>query len=329
MQDLNDLYYFVQVVEHGGYAAAGRAIGMPRSRLSRRIIDLEERLGVRLLQRSTRKLTVTEIGQEYYRHCLAMLAEANAAQEAIERSRSSPQGLVRLSAPPALVCFEVGPMIARYMAANPRVTVELESTSRRVDVIGEGIDVALRVRFPPLEQSELVMRTLAESAQRMVASPKLVEGSTLPLVPVDLGGLPSLDLGPSLPKHVWELHNADGASVSITHKPRLVTDDMSQLLHAAIEGVGVVKLPNMVVDEHVVSGRLVNLVPDWTARSGIVHAVFPTRRGLLPSVRGLIDFLASEYAALASTQPAVRGKPPIWREDRSRATLARDRDGTQ
>ena len=310
MQDLNDLYYFVQVVEHGGYAAAGRAIGMPRSRLSRRIIDLEERVGVRLLQRSTRKLTVTEIGQEYYRHCLAMLVEANAAQEAIERSRSSPRGLVRVSAPPALVCFEIGPMIARYMAANPRVTVELESTSRRVDVIGEGVDVALRVRFPPLEQSELVMRTLAENAQRMVASPKLVEGSTLPLVPADLGGLPSLDLGPSSPKHVWELHNADGASASITHKPRLVTDDMSQLLHAAIEGVGVVKLPSMVVDEHVASGRLVNLVPEWTARSGIVYAAFPTRRDLLPSVRSLIDFLASEYAALANIQPPARGKTP-------------------
>jgi DNA-binding transcriptional LysR family regulator len=300
MQDLNDLYYFAQVVEHGGYAAAGRAIGMPRSKLSRRIIELESRLGVRLLQRSTRKLTVTEIGQEYYRHCLAMLVEANAAQEAIERTRSSPQGLVRVSAPPALVCFEVGPMIARYMMANPRVTLELESTSRRVDVIGEGIDVALRVRVPPLEQSELVMRTLGESAQRMVASPKLIEGMTMPLVPVDLGALPSLDVGPALPKHVWELRNTDGASVIVTHKPRLVTDDISQLLHAAIEGVGLVKLPSMVADKHIASGRLVNVVPNWMPRSGIVHAVFPTRRGLLPSVRGLIDFLAAEYAMLTT-----------------------------
>ena len=302
MQDLNDLYYFVQVVEHGGYAAAGRATGMPRSKLSRRIIDLEDRLGARLLQRSTRKLTVTDIGQEYYHHCVAMLVEANAAQEAIERSLSNPQGLVRLSGPPALICFEVGPMIARFMAANPRVAVELESTSRRVDVIGEGIDVALRVRFPPLEHSDLVMRTLGESPQRMVASPRLIEGMTLPLVPVDLGRLPSLDLGPPLPKHTWELHSGDGASVSITHRPRLVTDDMSQLLHAAVEGVGVVKLPSMVADEHIASGRLMHLLPAWTPRSGVVHAIFPTRRGLLPSVRELINFLAAEYAALPSAQ---------------------------
>jgi DNA-binding transcriptional LysR family regulator len=111
-------------VEHGGYAAAGRVIGMPRSKLSRGVIDLENRLGVHLLQRSTRKLTVTDIGQEYYRHCVAMLVEASAAQEAIERSLSSAQGLVRLSGPAALICFEVGPMIARFMAANARVTVE-------------------------------------------------------------------------------------------------------------------------------------------------------------------------------------------------------------
>ena len=302
MQDLNDLYYFVQVVDHGGYAAASRATGMPRSRLSRRIIELEDRLGVRLLQRSTRKLTVTEIGQEYYRHCVAMLVEATAAQEAIERSRSGPQGLIRISAPPALVCFEVGAMIARYMAANPRVTVELESTSRRVDVIGEGIDVALRVRFPPLEQSDLVMRTLGESTQCMVASPELVKGMTLPLVPADLGALPSLDLAPLLPKHTWELHGADDASVRITHKPRLLTDDMAQLLHAALEGVGVVKLPTMVVDAHIASGRLVDVTPGWVPRGGIVHAVFPSRRGLLPSVRSLIDFLAAEYVRVGKAE---------------------------
>ena len=299
MQDLNDLYFFAQVVDHGGYAAAGRALGIPKSKLSRRVLALEERLGVRLLQRSTRKLAVTEIGQEYYSHCVAMLVEAGAAQELIERSRSAPQGVIRVSAPPALICFEVGAMIARYMAANPRVTIELTSTSRRVDVIGEGIDVALRVRFPPIEQTDLVMRTLGQSAQIMVASPDLVKGRTLPLVPADLGALPSLDLAPQQSRHVWELEGAEGASVRVAHKPRLVTDDMAQLLHAAIAGVGVVRLPTMVVGDHVEKGRLVNVMPGWTPKGGIVHAVFPSRRGLLPSVRSFIDFLAAEYAAAA------------------------------
>lgn len=306
MMDLNDLYYFAQVVDHGGFAAAGRALGIPKSKLSRRILQLEDRLGVRLLQRSTRKLAVTEVGQEYYRHCVAILVEAEAAQEAIDRSRSEPQGLIRVSAPPALVCFEIGPMIARYMAANPRVSVELESTSRRVDIIAEAIDVALRVRFPPLEQSDLIMRTLGDSAQRMVASPVLIAGKSRPLVPADLGAFPSLDVGPQLPKHVWDLHGPDGASVRVAHKPRLVTDDMAQLLHAALEGVGVVKLPSMVADPHIASARLVEIIPGWSPPAGIVHAVFPSRRGLLPSVRSFIDFLATEYEHVGKMHPTSR-----------------------
>ena len=138
IQDFNDLYLYAQVVEHGGFAAAGRAIGLPKSKLSRRIALLEERLGVRLLQRSTRKFSVTELGQDYYRHCVAMLVEAEAAQAVIDRSRAEPHGIVKLSCPPALLCFQVGDMIARFMVAHPRVTVLVESTSRKVDVIAEG-----------------------------------------------------------------------------------------------------------------------------------------------------------------------------------------------
>lgn len=305
MQDLNDLYYFVQVVEHGSFAAASRAAGIPKSTLSRRILELENRLNVRLLQRSTRKLSVTDLGQEYYRHCVAMLVEADAAQEVVDRSRSEPQGLIRVSAPPALVCFEIGEMIARYMADNPRVSVELASTSRRVDVISEGIDVAIRVRFPPLESSDLVMRTLGESPQCLVASPALLEGKQLPLVPADLGALPSLDLAPMMARHAWDLYGADGASVRVEHTPRLVTDDMSQLLQAALAGVGVVKLPTMVVGDAVREGKLVHVTPAWVPRSGIVHAVFPTRRGLLPSVRSFIDFLVQEYAALKGAESGL------------------------
>lgn len=306
VQDLNDLYYFAQVVDHGGYAAAGRALGVPKSKLSRRILELEERLGVRLLQRSTRRLAVTELGQEYHRHCVAMLVEAEAAQEAIERSRSGPQGLIRISCPPALVCFAIGPIIARFMAANPRVTVELEATSRRVDVIGDGIDVAIRVRFPPFEDSDLAMRVLGESPQRIVGSPALVAALAGPLNPADLGLLPSLGLGPLHREHVWQLRGPNAAAVRIPYRPRLVTDDMSQLLHAAIAGVGVVQLPDMVADSAIASGALVDLLPGWTPAFGAVQAIFPSRRGLLPSVRALIDFLAGEYGRVAhAVSPVV------------------------
>jgi DNA-binding transcriptional LysR family regulator len=296
MQNLNDLYFFAQVVDHGSYAAAGRALGVPRSKLSRRIMELEERLGVRLIQRSTRKLKITEIGQEYYRHCVAMLVEADAAQEVIDKSRSEPQGLLRVSAPPALVCFEIGPMVARYMAANPLVTVELESTSRRVDLIAESIDVAIRVRFPPFENSDLVMRVLSDSHQQIVCHPKLLAGIPEPVKPADLSGLPSLDLKQYNNTHVWTLNGSDEAQVRISHKPLLVTDDMSQLLYAAIEGVGIVQLPKMVAEEAIREGKIVNLLPEWLPTPGVVQALFPTRRGLRPSVRTVIEFLGAEYA---------------------------------
>lgn len=302
MQDLNDLFLYVQVVDHGGFAPAGRALGMPKSRLSRRIGMLETRLGVRLLQRTTRRFSVTDIGQEYYRHCLAMLVEAEAAQEVVDRARAAPRGTVRMSCPPALLCFQVGDMVARFMAGHPQVTVHLLSTSRRVDVIGEGIDVAIRVRFPPLEETDLVMKILAESTQKLVASPGIVKRFSRPLVPADLNALPSLDLGPAHREHAWSLDGPDGAAAVVPHEPRLVTDDMAQLRAAALHGVGVVQLPTSLIAGDLVAGTLVDVLPDWTPRSGIVHAVFPTRRGLLPAVRSLVDFLALEFAALSRAE---------------------------
>lgn len=306
MQDLNDLYFLVQVIDHGGFAPAARALGVPKSRLSRRISQLEERLGVRLIQRSTRRFAVTEIGQEYYRHCVAMLIEAEAAEEAIARSRAEPQGLIRVSCPPALLCFQVGDMIARFMASHPRLTVHLESTSRRVDVIAEGIDIAIRVRFPPLDESDLVMRVLAPSTQRLVASPGLLSGRSGVLVPADLSSLPSLDLALASRKHEWCLEGPGGGTALIAHAPRLLTDDMIQLRLAALAGVGLVQLPTMMIGKDLAAGTLVEVLPSWRPRTGVVHAVFASRRGLLPAVRGLIDHLAREFGrqADAASGPA-------------------------
>lgn len=298
MRDLNDLYFFVQVVDHGGFAPAGRALGIPKSRLSRRIQMLEERLGARLIQRSTRRFSVTEAGREFYDHCVAMLVEADAAEEVIARSRAEPMGKVRFSCPTALLYFQVADMVARYMAAHPKVEVELESTNRRVDVIREGLDFAIRVRFPPLEETDLVMRKLGPSPQRLLATPALLKGFARPLVPADLATLPSVDLGPPHREHVWSLEGPDGATAEVRHAPRLVTDDMVALCFAATRGIGVVQLPTMMAGAHLADGRLVDVLPDWAPRSGIVHAVFPSRRGLLPSIRGLIDFLAEEFGKL-------------------------------
>ena len=311
MHDLNDLYFFAQVVEHNGFAAAARKLGLPRSRLSRRIGLLEQRLGVRLIQRSTRAFAVTDIGQEYYRHCVAMLVEAEAAQEAIDRVRGRPHGVVRVSCPTALVHFQVGGMIARFMAECPDVEVHLASTNRPVDVIGEGFDMAIRVRFPPIEESDLVMKVLARSRQCLVASPKVLAGIARPLVPADLARLPSLSWGASQREHEWSLEGPDGAVAAVRHRPRLVSEDMVALRLAALAGIGVAQFPAMVVGDDLAAGRLVAVLPEWAPKAGIIHAVFPSRRGLLPSVRVLLDFLARDYAGLSAAAEAAAGRREV------------------
>jgi DNA-binding transcriptional LysR family regulator len=299
VHDLNDLYYYAQAVEHGGFAPAGRALGMPKSKLSRRIAMLEERLGVRLIQRSTRRFSVTEIGRTYYEHCKAMLTEAEAAQEAIELTRAEPRGIVRVSCPVALLHAHVGGMLADFMAAHPHVTLNLEATNRRVDPIGEAIDVAIRVRPGPLQDSDLVVRVLAERKQCMVASPALVnERDGQPGAPADLADWPSLALGTPLADYAWTLFGADGAQIVVRHRPRFITDDMIAMRKAAMAGVGICHLPVMMVQEQLRDGTLVRLLPEWGPRPEVLHAVFPSRRGMLPAVRALIEYLAERFAAM-------------------------------
>ncbi|MCB2256577.1 LysR family transcriptional regulator [Pseudomonas chlororaphis] len=295
VEDLNTLYYFTQVVEHRGFAAAGRALDIPKSKLSRRISQLEERLGVRLIHRTSRHCSLTEIGQEYYQRCLAMRVEAEGAAEVIERNRSEPQGVVRISCPVALLNSWVGPMLTRYMLKYPLVELFIESTNRRVDLLHEGFDIALRVRFPPLESSDLVMKVLGNSTQCLVGHPDFLARLSNPASPADLSGLPSLHWGAAQREYHWELFGPNEALAQIRHQPRMVTDDLIALRHAAVAGIGIVHLPSVVVRDDIAAGRLVQLVPDWTPKCGIVHAIFPSRRGLLPSVRTLLDFLGEEF----------------------------------
>jgi DNA-binding transcriptional LysR family regulator len=297
MEDLNDLYYFAQVVDHGGFAAASRAVGLPKSTLSRRISALEERLGTRLLQRSTRQFSVTDVGRTFYAHCKAMLVEAEAAQDAIALSQSEPRGTVRVSCPIALLQTNVGAMVADFLAENPHVEIELHALNRPVDVIGEGFDIAIRVRRPPLEDSDLVLRVFSERRQCLVASPALVESLGAPEAPPDLARFPSLGRG-AVRDDRWELVGPAGATATIGHRPRLATEDMVALRTAACRGVGVVHLPLMMVRDELRSRELVMLLRDWAPRAEVVHAVMPSRRCVLPAVRALVEFLTLRFRQL-------------------------------
>ena len=295
MRDLNDYYYFVKVVEFGGFAPAGRALCLPKSKLSRRIAGLEETLGVKLIYRSTRQFTVTEIGQTFLMHCRAMLIEADAAQEVIEFIQAEPSGIIKVSCPIALINAHIANAIAGYMQQYPKVTVHLEATNRRVDLVAEGVDVAIRVRPAPLEDSELILKILSERSLSLVASSALVKLQKAPKTPTDLSHWPSLGLGELQHQYHWQLYGPNKESVMVRHTPRLVTTDMMALREAALAGIGIVQLPALIVSEQLKEGTLMEVLPQWQCNKDIIHLVYPSRRGLLPSVRSLIDYLADYY----------------------------------
>lgn len=301
MYDLNDLFYFAKVVEHGGFSPAGRALNVAKSNLSRRIRQLEERLDTHLIVRSTRVFHLTEIGQKFYEHCRAVLIEADSALEAVQKMRAEPCGTVRLSCPIGLLNFHVGEMLAEFMVRYPQVNIELDATNRRVDVLAEGYDLAIRVRALPLEDSELAYRVFASREQCIVAAPELLAQYATPTHPRLLPTLPTMARDTPNENHHWLLHNAQGESERVLFQPRYMTTDMLALKQAAIRGVGIVQLPVLMVQRELAAGRLISVLPDWRPRSEVIHCVFPSRRGMLPSVRALIDYLAAQYQTIVES----------------------------
>ncbi|MEG2632398.1 MAG: LysR family transcriptional regulator, partial [Comamonas sp.] len=174
MNDLNDMLYFAEVVERGGFAAAGRALGIPKSRLSRRVAELEGRLGVRLLQRTTRKLSLTEVGEAYLRHCLVMRDAAQAAADTVAQVRTEPCGTLRVSCPVTIAQTVLGELMPVYLERHPLVRIEMQITNRAVNLVEESIDVALRVRASLDDSGSMVVKRLDISRQVLVASPDLL-----------------------------------------------------------------------------------------------------------------------------------------------------------
>lgn len=298
MQDLNDLYYFSKVVEHGGFAPAGRALNIAKSKLSRRVRQLEEQLGTSLLMRSSRTFVVTDVGEQFYQHCRAMLIEAETAIETVASMQSEPCGTIKLSCPIGLLNFHVGDMLADFMLRYPKVSVQLQATNRRVDVLGEGFDLAIRVRPFPLDNSDLILKVLSSREQCLVAAPSLIETLGLPESPMQLAEYPALARDNPNEEHAWHLQDAHQNEVTVRFQPRYMTTDMLALKQAALKGVGIVQLPSLMLGDNFKRGELVSLIPQWRPRTEVIHLVFPSRRGMLPSVRALIDYFAERYEAI-------------------------------
>ena len=298
MQPLDDFYYFAKVIEHGGYAKAARALDIPKSRLSRHVTALETRLGVRLVNRSTRRFVVTEVGHEVHKHAMAMVTEADAAVEAVEFARAEPCGVIKASCPIALAQGAMAGYLPEFLARYPKVRLMLHATNRRVDVLNEGFDVALRVRTVPTGEDGLVMRTLGSSSNFLVAAPNYLAERGRPEQPDQVSKHATLAFDPDSDRPSWELFDAQGKSIRIEHTPRLVCHDFIVMRNAVLAGLGIALLPESVIRADLESGKLEQVLPAWTLPLGVFHLVFPTRRGLLPSVRAFIDFLAERMPRL-------------------------------
>lgn len=305
MQDLSDLQYFALVVEHQGYAAAERASGISKSKLSRRVSDLEEQLGVRLIQRSTRKFAVTDIGREVYRQARSILDQAQELRDRVEQVVSKPRGVVRVSVPTSIAQIHMAELLPKFHAQYPEVRVQLHVSNRRVDLINEQIDIALRVRTRLDSDSDFVVRPFGSSAELLVASPDYLRTHPMIRAPRDLMEHDTLINSADESQHFWELHGPDGEIERVQLKPIVAGSDFSMLMRLATNGMGVALLPETVCFENVRRGTLQRVLPQWDLPQGIAHMVYPTRRGVLPAVRALIDFLAIEMPALLTRQRIV------------------------
>lgn len=294
------MLFFAEVVERGGFAAAGRALGVPKSRLSRRVSELESQLGVRLLQRTTRRLSLTGVGEAYLRHCQAVRESAQAALDAVAQVQTEPRGSLRVTCPVTLAQTVLAELMPAFLQRYPQVRVELQVSNRVVNLVEEGVDVALRVRASLEESGSMVVKRLDVARQVLVASPELLIRQGTPATLEDLARMDSIAMSAPDGKAVWQLSGPHGAQQQVQHSPRYVADDLLTLKFAALAGTGICWLPDYMCHDEIRDRRLVRVLPDWAPTPGIVHAVFPSRRGLAPAVRHFLDFLGESMPGRSS-----------------------------
>lgn len=296
MVKLNDLFFFVQVVDRQGFAAAARALGLPKSSISKRVAELEKDLGVRLIQRTTRRFAVTEAGQDFYGHAAAALLEAEAAEEAVKTRLAEPRGLVRITASMSTMQMAVAELLPELSRRYPKIQVAVTVTTQYVDLVQEGFDLAIRLHHQPLPDSELVQRRLGFSPNLLVASPDYLAIHGRPERPEELERHFGIFVDPGAPWVTWRLCHADGREAVARPTPKLFADDPFTTLQSALSGLVIANMPQGLAWPHVQAGRLVHLLPHWSSGGGTMTMVMPHRRGQLPAVRAVVDFLAEGMA---------------------------------
>ena len=299
MEDLNQLRVFVEVARKGSFSAAARALNMPRSTVSRWVGELERQLGIRLLQRTTRTLQLTEVGRGYYERGLAAIELANAANAWAHSRADVPQGTLRITTFQLFADTLLGPILVDYLADNPGVSVQVVIGERNIDLVDEHIDVAIRIGT--LSDSSLVVRKLAKMEGWMLACPSYLDRCGTPEHPTELSKHSCMAYGHSTT--ALTLPFSSGAErIEVTLPSRCVGNSVGLIRQVTLGGLGIGFLPPMLAHDDVAAGRLVRELPEWDLSATPIYAAYPSRAHLPQKVRAFVDLLAARV-----TSEAVQG----------------------
>jgi DNA-binding transcriptional LysR family regulator len=304
MLDLNALVLFATVVDSRSFSEAARRLNMPVSTVSRRIAELEQELGVQLLERSTRNLRLTDIGHEIYKHARHGLELSDSVHDIVSDHHALVCGTLRVSAPPSISDSLLAPLIAALQDAHPQVSVQAFITERAVDLMVEGIDVAFIVG--PLQDSELVARVVLTYRHRILASPDYLRAHPAPRTPEDLLEHRLLAFSFWRPENTWNLVRADGSEIrSISFRPYLAMNDYAGIVPRLLDGAGIGELPPLVRPDLVRDGKLVEVMDDWHFPNFDLKIVRSGGRYVPRVVRIFVDLAAQLAPALFPSLPAA------------------------
>ena len=299
MEGFGAIPVFVAVVENGGFSAAARTLGISKSAVSKRINQLEAHLGVRLLHRTTRKLSLTEAGERYFEHAAQALTAAGQAEDAVTELQGEPQGNLKISSPMSFGRLHVAPLIPKLLQRYPKLQIDLVMDDRKVDLVAGGFDVAIRAGNLPA--STLIARKLAPVRQVLCASPDYIDRYGLPGTPAELSGHNCVLYSYSSDAGEWTLIGESGPE-TVTVSGSYQVNNSEALLEALREGVGIGRLPTFVAGPDLKTGQLVKLFESYSLPAFTLYAVFPERQYLPAKVRAFLDF-AIEYFG---------GDKPYW-----------------
>lgn len=289
--DLNELYLFAQVVDIGNFSAVSRKLNIPKATISRRISNLEKRLGVQLIQRNTHQFFVTNIGQQYYQYCKSMITEAERAELMIASHSKEPIGKVRLSCPKDILDNFINPMLVDFLQQYPKIALQVEINEHYVDVLHGRFDFVIRARAEQRFDSDLVVRRFYELEQMLVASPKLIAQ------PVKtFAELAHFDCLSDRSEGEWLFKNDKEENYSFPYQAKVASKNLNLLRQSLCAGQGIGVMPYFSIKDEISRGELISILPEhWRVDSVIIHAAYPPLRGLLPAVSLLLDFLCERF----------------------------------